>query len=448
MKINPTQLKSLRIQSVLTCKQLAKKSGVSERQISRIESSDAKQDVRTYTAERLASALGVEAEMLAGSEIFDFSQSDGTVGNIQSINPKRLRDLRERKKLSRRKLADRSGVSERQIVRIEASDTDMTVRPNTIMKLAAALGVNAEMLVDDPTDLDPEPVPTSQDVQLSIKISSQVRLAYDLVKHRYGTSQKDIINLAPLLFVLLAEGSLAWRRQWLEEAKETLGHLKQLTGEREGFNPEELDLEWEESFEAEQESIGKNELLGDEILSGKGYWDPWDGVESPFLDYVTKLSKELDISGIVNSWGADVQNMINSEFGPEINLEERIIQKERLIERPGKSGFIPKRIFGAKSVSYLRDIFFEHLDWGIFNYQICQDELVEISGNSLGALFALVRGDVRLPEIPKELMTEQAKSKRIEWLESKMSSETQEMVARYRELFAKDYDHDFGGELQ
>ena len=35
------------------------------------------------------------------------------------------------------------------------------------------------------------------------------------------------------------------------------------------FNSEELDLEWDESFEAEQESIKKNELLGDEILSGE-----------------------------------------------------------------------------------------------------------------------------------------------------------------------------------
>ena len=68
------------------------------------------------------------------------------------------------------------------------------------------------MLVDDPTSLDPLPVPPSQDVQLSIKINSQVRLAYDLVKHRYGPSQKEIIKLAPLLYVLLAEGSLAWRR--------------------------------------------------------------------------------------------------------------------------------------------------------------------------------------------------------------------------------------------
>ena len=223
--------------------------------------------------------------------------------------------------------------------------------------------------------------------------------------------------------------------------------MEQLTGEREGFYTEEQDLDWDESFQAEQESIEKNELLGDEILSGRGYWQPWDGITNPFVDYVTKLSKELDLSGIINSWGHEAQDMINSEFGPGINLSERVKQKQRQLESPAKSGFVPMRIYSPKSDSFLRDIFFEFLDGEIiFNYLICQDELVEISGNSLGALLAMVRGDVRLPEIPGELMTEQAKDKRVEWLESRMSDETQEIVDRYRALFAEDYDQEFGGE--
>ena len=446
MKINPAQLKSLRIQSGLSHKQLCEKSKVSERQISRIESSDTYYDTREYTAERLARALGVEVDTLADNVTVEPGQLDGTVRNYQSIHPKRLRDLRTRKKFSRRKLAIKSGVSEKQIGRVETSDTDVPVRMNTMIKLASALGVDAQMLLDDPTTLDPLPVPPSQDVQLSIKISSQVRLAYDLVKHRYGPSQKDIINLAPLIFVLLAEGSLAWRRQWLEETKAVKERLEQLTGEREGFYTEEQDVVWDESFEAEQESIERNELLGDETLSGRGYWQHWDGLKNPFLDYVIKLSKELDLSGIINSWGSEVQDMINSEFGLGINLSERVNQKLRQLESPAKSGFVPIPSYSPKSDDFLRDIFFEFLDGEIiFNYLICQDELVEISGNSLGALLALVRGDVRLPEIPGELMTEQAKDKRVEWLESRISDETQEIVDRYRALFAEDYDHEFGG---
>ena len=445
IKINPTKLKSLRIQSGLSHKQLYEKSKVSERQISRIESSDTYYDAREYTAERLARALAVEVNTLADDVTVDPDQLDGTEGNDQIIHPKRLRSLRERRKLSRRELAEKSGVSERQIGRVEASGTDVPVRMNTMIKLASALGVDADMLVDDPTAIDPLPVPPSQDVQLSIKISSQVRLAYDLVKHRYGPSQKDIIKLAPLLYVLLAEGSLVWRRQWLEEAKAAQERLEQLTDERKNLLIE--DYQMEESIEAEQESIERSDHIGDTV-SARGGWSAIDYASNSFSEYLTKLSKELDLSGIINSWGDDVQNTINSKFGPGINLIERIKQKSRQLERPTRSGFTLKRIFRPESDRYLQDVFFEHLDWGAMNYLICQDELVEISGNSLGALFALVRGDVRVPEIPEELMTERTKDKRVEWIESKMSDETQQMEALYRELFAKDYNYDFRVESQ
>ena len=62
-------------------------------------------------------------------------------------------------------------------------------------------------------------------VQLSARVSHQVRLAFDLVQRRYGASTRELMVLAPLMFVLLAEGSLAWRRERLkavEEAKDRL----------------------------------------------------------------------------------------------------------------------------------------------------------------------------------------------------------------------------------
>ena len=44
----------------------------------------------------------------------------------------------------------------------------------------------------------------------------------------------------------------------------------------------------------------------------KGYWDPFDDMETPFLDYVTRLTNELNIPLMVDSiLGNDVKNMIN-----------------------------------------------------------------------------------------------------------------------------------------
>ena len=57
---------------------------------------------------------------------------------------------------------------------------------------------------------DKAPADNSERVQIGAQIAPKVRLAYDLIKRRYGVSVTDIINMAPLFFTLLADsGSLA-----------------------------------------------------------------------------------------------------------------------------------------------------------------------------------------------------------------------------------------------
>ena len=439
MNINPSQLKALRIQHRLSCRQLAKKSNVSERTIARIEAAETIRDVRNPTAERLADALSVEVAVLAGKETLDLGLGNDIAGNIPRINPESLKTIRLRKELSRQKLAKKSDVSDRQIKRIEDSDADVTVRPTTLTKLAGALGVDAEILADTPKQLESLPVLPTQDVQLSTKVDSQVRLAYDLVKHRYGASQKDIINLAPLLYVLLAEGSLARRRQWVEKAEAAMKTLEQVDDEREYLRIE--DYRMEESIAAERNSIEKHDHWGYSVET-RGWWINMEDNDNQFTEYLLKLSKELNMSGLINYWAREIEDMINDNFGPGINLADL---------RRGYSESRHSRRYGPRSASgeILEAIFGRfYLDWGVRNYQICQAEMIELSGNSLEALLALVRGDVRIPEIPEEWMVETKKDTRVEWLKSKMSAETQELAARYRELFAKDYGCEFGRESQ
>ena len=379
MKINPTQLKSLRIQSGLSCEQLAENAGLSVQQISDIESSNTEVDIARYKARRLARVLGVELETL------EPSQSDGTAGNTHRINPECLTELRKRKNLSRRELAEKSGISARQIVRLETSDALTPVRPTTLKKLAGALGVDGEMLTGSLKHLDPEPEYHSQDIQLSNKISSQVRLAYDLVKLRYGASQKDIINLAPLLFVLLAEGSLAWRRQYLQEVEETMERLKAFGEERKHlyFTYQQANLEL--GLEAEAESIEAGDLRGDTLRNRDDDNLMFD-VEAlyevaPFADYLIKLSEDLGISGIV-------------DFGSGVTDDP----------------------------------------WGTEPYQLFRNGLDKITGGSEQALWALEYGDVRLSEIPKELLSDEATDSRIKWLENKLSDKTRQIIEKHKQL--------------
>ena len=70
-----------------------------------------------------------------------------------------------------------------------------------------------------------------QRVQVNAEIAPKARLAYDLVKSRYCVSATEIINMAPLLFSLLAEGSLGWRRRKLDEASEAIGCLEEVGSE-------------------------------------------------------------------------------------------------------------------------------------------------------------------------------------------------------------------------
>ncbi len=304
------------------------------------------------------------------------------------IDPECLKILRARKGWSRQKLVDESKVSLRQIVRLEASKTSRNVRDNTVIRLARALKVDREVLVGNkPIDpVQPPPLP-NVDVQFGSRISPQVRLAYDLVKHRYGPSRKDIINLAPLLFVLLAEASLAWRRSYLEEVEEVMDRLNAFGKERGHlyFTYHQANLEF--GLWAEKESIDAADLRGDTLRNrDDNNLDFADDDEAlyevaPFADYLCKFSEDLRISGIV-------------DFGSGVSDDP----------------------------------------WGSEPYQICRNELNEITGGSKYARWALEHGDVRLSEIPKELMPEQAKDRRIDWLESKLSDKTREIMEEHEKF--------------
>ncbi|MCY4363457.1 MAG: helix-turn-helix transcriptional regulator [Gammaproteobacteria bacterium] len=307
-----------------------------------------------------------------------------------NISPERLKTLRERKGWTQDKLANESKVSKRQIIRIENSKSSDNVRQNTVKRLAHALKVE-QMVLTGNKPLDPEQQLLLPDVQLSSRISSQVQLAYDLVKHRYGPSHKDLINLAPLLFVLLAEGSLAWRRQCLDGVEEAMERLRAVSKERKHlyFTHQQTNIEL--GLCAEEESIDAADLRGDTLRNRDDTTLDFAGEDlyevTPFADYLCKFSEELGISGVV-------------DFGYGVSDDP----------------------------------------WGTEPYQICRKELNEITSSSKYARWALEHGDVRLSDIPKELMAEQARDRRIEWLESKLSDKTRKAMEeheRLKNLFAK-----------
>jgi len=69
----------------------------------------------------------------------------------RTILGRRVREARKRQGLSRRTLAERSGVSERQITAIEHAEVPEGPRLGTVLRLAAALDLSLESLVGPAT---------------------------------------------------------------------------------------------------------------------------------------------------------------------------------------------------------------------------------------------------------------------------------------------------------
>ena len=294
------------------------------------------------------------------------------------IDSDRLRTLRKRKKLSRPDLERASGINMRTIQRLENEpDKSKSTREDTVMRLADALDVEPGVLTGELPLPEPDQGHTSEPdpVRIGAQIPPKVRLAYDLIKRRYGVNATDIITMAPLFFALLAEGSLAWRRKKSTEASEARTQLEQVDGFwRKGLGTGLYDF-IDEGIGQEDESILKADLFGERLLEDTGspvdgfpFFDP--SVENPFATYLRKLGTDLGIPEIVDVDRGDLS------FGSPVEFP---------------------------------------------NYGICNDEIERITNGSVDAKKALETGFARLPEIPEELMAEDKDAVRQQWLEDRLA---------------------------
>ncbi len=287
------------------------------------------------------------------------------------IDPERLRTLREQRGLTRLKLAERAKISDRTIQRLEKEpQKSKKTQEHTLNSLAQALGVKTGVLTSELPlpESNKTPADNPDRVQIGAQVAPKTRLAYALIKRRYGVGVTEIINMAPLFFVLLAEGSLAWRRKKLKEVEEAYDHLMQIDGFWSGGSAY-LQHGMDEGAGGEGESIDKADLFG-EHLDDDFMGTPFDSSKNnPFTHYLRKLAEELAASGVV-----DVDSGV---------------------------------------LSLASNFKFPH-------YDICREELYYISNGSSKARRTLETGHVRLSEIPEELMAEDAGERRVKWLEDKL----------------------------
>ena len=305
------------------------------------------------------------------------------------IDPDRLLSLRKKRGWSRPQLAKRSGITVRTIQRLESeseSQRGQKSQEHTVDSLAKALGVESGVLTGELPLPESGKVPVSdtERVQIGAQIAPKVRLAYDLIRRRYGgVSATEIINLAPLFFAILAEGSLAWRREKLKELKEGIDRLEEIDGfwhGRQGLPFAVTPVP--EAIEAEEKSIAKADLFGEHLLGCMTYdLDP--STDNPFASYLRRLKAELDIPSVVDVDSGDLM------FGSPLKFPD---------------------------------------------YDICRDELDGIANSSRYAKMALETGHARLSGIPEELMAEDASEKRAKWLEDRLPDTLKDQEKKIEDL--------------
>ncbi|MDE2999629.1 MAG: helix-turn-helix domain-containing protein [Gemmatimonadota bacterium] len=320
------------------------------------------------------------------------------------IDSDRLRTLRKRKKLSRPDLERVSGINVRTIQRLENEpDKSKSTREDTVNRLADALDVEPGVLTGelDLPDSDEAPFAEPGRVRIGAQISPKARLSYDLIKRRYDVNATDIINNAPLLFALLAEASLAWRRERLKEARNASRQLSQIEGYWRGGLGTGLDDAVYNGITREEESISNADLFGEHLYDdpGTGLIDRYffDSEEAnPFADFLRRMADELAIPGIVE-------------------IDGGILDAE--------------------------------MDFRFPYYEICGLELDNIAKSSLIGRIALEIGTLRISEIPDDLMADDASEER--WMSFEEStakksgtlnrSELTDFLIKYAALFAYPY---------
>ena len=369
MANEPHRLIELRRRKQLSRQALAREANVSERQLARIETGRVR--VRNSTLERLAKALDVAPEVIAGTQPLPEAHNEVPALEIDAGN---LKALRKGKRLSRAALADKAGVSERQLARLESPDsTRKAVRATTIRRIAKALDADEKKLSGA------SPVPSKhaprEHGRVGFRVSTELRLAFDLIRFHYGPTPRQVIELAPLLFVLLAEGSLAWRKERVAEIERITQRLHELGNDSQLYFAHRVEYV-EDGLEHEKGSIMNADVLGDDVRRENEDIAACDA--KPFAAYLRKMADDLGAEGTVD--------FDRSDF----------------------------------AVGWFSPI------WGAEPYAVCGDILGELTGGSKYALWALVHGDAQLSEIPEDLLKPEAKDDRVAWLESKLSDDVRD----------------------
>lgn len=212
---------------------------------------------------------------------------------MSTINPQKLIFLRKEAKLTAEALAVEAGVGRATITRLENGTAGAT-RAETARRLANALKCQTADLFTPPAAEQSQTIFNDR-VPLSISISSAAQNALELVAMRYNETRETILELAPLLFDLLARESLLERsgnlaELWIRrDAVASMGEHYSHLGGRFLHDQQAEGVESREETSIRNRDIRAAYVLDDDSLEDAFVPTDYDDeCDNPFVDYLNR----------------------------------------------------------------------------------------------------------------------------------------------------------------
>ena len=224
-----------------------------------------------------------------------------------AINPQALKAARKRRGMNQEQLAN----AIRDIAKGSTKDTvsrwergkSRRVRPHLRKALCHVLRLEWEQLTQ-PTD---QPKDILGDATTKVSIRKDVRTSLQLVAERYNVRPQDVLHLAPLLFLIVAERSLMDRKRRLQEIDAALQEVEQKLLDNcahLGGIVAARSVSAEEQLGEEEKSLSRRDVFGRTIK-----YENWqEGDEGPFVHFVRHLAKNLpkDAVASIDSFDGDM----------------------------------------------------------------------------------------------------------------------------------------------
>ena len=218
------------------------------------------------------------------------------MAHTSKINPARLGDLLGKYPNSQKELAAKIGTDVGTLSRWKSGKVK-TLRSDNLARLCEALGTTpTELCADGPLPESSKDSDAANRGQVTMMLDTACRNALALVARRYGVTRQQIVEVAPLLFLVIAEESLSHRRKQLQLHENSAPrHLREWL--KAPFDPEDQEL-----LGIEERSIEERDLFAAHVVG----WDENYSKDNPFALFLSeKLSETKLRGGKVVIWDGD-----------------------------------------------------------------------------------------------------------------------------------------------